>query len=544
MAKTPLYTALLRALARQPKLESARQWSAGSHRLSRRAWLSGVTALSGATLAGCGEKRSPAAPAPKSPSRGAPRVAIVGAGLAGLHAAHRLREAGIEAELFEAAARVGGRVFSDRRTFAPQHCELGGELIDTGHLTMHALREELDLRFLDYDRGPQELGLKIRFAGSTLGEPEILEAFAPVAAAIEKSLEQLKDPEGDISYRSPNGAQDLDKLSIDQWFSQQGISGWIRDFLSVAYTTEFGLESDESNALNLLWMISTELTKFKLYGDSDERFHTQEGNEAFVRGLVAKLDSSRIHARHALVALKETPAGAYRLSFDGQTREAVFDEVILALPFTLLRDVKLDVALPPVKRRAIDELGYGKNAKLMCGFEQRMWIAQRNNGETYSDLGYQSTWDTSRMQATDKGLLTNFTGGAHSDAMGQLSLEAATTEFLEQLDQVIPGAKAAHDGQRTRFLWNTQRWTRGSYASWKVGQYTTIAGAEGEPVRGLKCAGEHTSLDFQGYMEGAALSGARAALEVVRSRRLEGAIHAGSPPATKIWELARVELGG
>ncbi|MCA9644541.1 MAG: FAD-dependent oxidoreductase, partial [Myxococcales bacterium] len=300
----------------------------------------------------------------------------------------------------------------------------------------------------------------------------------------------------------------------------------------------------ESNALNLLWMISTELSKFKLYGDSDERFHTQDGNEAFVQGLGAKLDSARMHLRHALVAIKETPAGAYRLSFEGQTKEAVFDEVILALPFTLLRDVKLDLSLPPVKRRAIDELGYGRNAKLMCGFEQRLWIAQRSNGETFSDLGYQSTWDTSRMQPTDKGLLTNFTGGAHSDALGQLSLEAATSEFLEQLDRVLPGAKAGHDGRRTRFVWNTQRWTRGSYSSWKVGQYTTIAGAEGEPVRGLKFAGEHTSLDFQGYMEGAALSGARAALEVLRSRRLEAAIRPASQAAGKIWELARGELDG
>ncbi|MCB9584436.1 MAG: NAD(P)/FAD-dependent oxidoreductase [Polyangiaceae bacterium] len=543
MAKTPLYTALLRALARQPTLESARQWR-GARRLSRRALLSGVGAVGGAALTGCGEKRAPAAPASKTkPPRG-PRVAVVGAGLAGLHAARRLREAGVEAEVFEAAARVGGRVFSDRRTFAPQHCELGGELIDTGHLTMHALREELDLRFLDYDRGPKELGLKIHFAGSGLEEPEILQAFAPVAAAIDDSLKQLKDPEGDISYRSPNGAQGLDQLSIDQWFTQHGISGWMRDFLAVAYTTEFGLEPDESNALNLLWMISTELSKFKLYGDSDERFHTQDGNEAFVQGLGAKLDSARMHLRHALVAIKETPAGAYRLSFEGQTKEAVFDEVILALPFTLLRDVKLDLSLPPVKRRAIDELGYGRNAKLMCGFEQRLWIAQRSNGETFSDLGYQSTWDTSRMQPTDKGLLTNFTGGAHSDALGQLSLEAATSEFLEQLDRVLPGAKAGHDGRRTRFVWNTQRWTRGSYSSWKVGQYTTIAGAEGEPVRGLKFAGEHTSLDFQGYMEGAALSGARAALEVLRSRRLEAAIRPASQAAGKIWELARGELDG
>lgn len=548
MAKTPLYSALIRALARagatSRKRASVGQQTARQRRFSRRAWLGGVGALGSGAVVGCAE--APEARTPSRPERQSPRVAIVGAGLAGLHAAYRLREAGVGATLFEAAERVGGRVFSDMRTFGPQHCELGGELIDTGHLTMHALSEELGLRLLDYDKTPGDGALRVNFAGSTLGEPEILQAFAPVATAIRASLEQLKDPDADISYRNPNGAQALDRLSVRGWFQAHGMSGWIRDFLELAYTTEFGLDPDENNALNLLWMISTELTRFELYGDSDERFHAQDGNEAFVRGLRSRFDSSRINTRHALVALKETAAGAYRLTFDsqGKTREAVFDEVILALPFTLLREAKLDVDLPPVKRRAIDELGYGRNAKLMCGFQRRIWLAQGSSGETYSDLGYQSTWDTSRLQPSDAGLLTNYTGGAHSEAMGKLSLDAASVEFLRQLDQVLPGAAAAHDGKRARFVWSTQRWTRGSYASWKVGQYTTLAGAEAEPVRGVKFAGEHTSLDFQGYMEGAALSGARAALEVLRSLGRERSLRPGSPAASRIWELARGELDG
>jgi monoamine oxidase len=47
-----------------------------------------------------------------------------------------------------------------------------------------------------------------------------------------------------------------------------------------------------------------------------------------------------------------------------------------------------------------------------------------------------------------------------------------------------------------------------------VGQYTEIAGAEGERVGNLHFCGEHTSLDAQGFMEGAALTGAMVADEV------------------------------
>ena len=53
--------------------------------------------------------------------------------------------------------------------------------------------------------------------------------------------------------------------------------------------------------------------------------------------------------------------------------------MILALPFTLLRDVRLDIELPADKRNAIDKLAYGTNAKLMIGFDRRVW---RETGPT------------------------------------------------------------------------------------------------------------------------------------------------------------------
>ncbi len=42
------------------------------------------------------------------------KIAIIGAGLAGLTAAYRLHQAGIHADIFEAQNRVGGRVFSSK----------------------------------------------------------------------------------------------------------------------------------------------------------------------------------------------------------------------------------------------------------------------------------------------------------------------------------------------------------------------------------------------------------------------------------------------
>ncbi len=53
------------------------------------------------------------------PHNGTERVAIVGAGLAGLHAAYRLLQAGVRAQVYEASTRVGGRMFTARSLYAP-----------------------------------------------------------------------------------------------------------------------------------------------------------------------------------------------------------------------------------------------------------------------------------------------------------------------------------------------------------------------------------------------------------------------------------------
>ncbi|MCY7374085.1 MAG: FAD-dependent oxidoreductase, partial [Spirochaetaceae bacterium] len=63
--------------------------------------------------------------------------------------------------------------------------------------------------------------------------------------------------------------------------------------------------------------------------------------------------------------------------------------------------------------------------------------------------------------------------------------------------------------------WKAHPWTLGSYSYWKVGQYTAFSGVEGEPVGTCHFAGEHTSQDFQGYLNGAVETGYRAAGEIL-----------------------------
>ena len=76
------------------------------------------------------------------------RVLVVGAGLAGLTAAHRLQQGGADVTVFEARERVGGRVLS--HVFDDGAVgELGGEWIDSSQPSVRLLAEELRLGMLD-----------------------------------------------------------------------------------------------------------------------------------------------------------------------------------------------------------------------------------------------------------------------------------------------------------------------------------------------------------------------------------------------------------
>jgi monoamine oxidase len=449
-------------------------------------------------------------------------VAIVGGGMAGLHCAYRLKRLGVTAQVYEASGRVGGRMFTERTRFPNgQHCELGGELIDSGHLTMHELAQELEIELLDYNEDQPDLSRLVSFfEGRRLTDEEILQGFAPIAQRIDEALGTLEDPEEYITYSTPNGAQALDRLSLRAWMDTADISpaNFARRLIELAYVGEYGLEADVCNSLNLLTFISTDTTKLELFGESDERYHTKEGNELFPQRLAEKLDPGQLELEHRLVALEGLSDGRYLLTFSSPagTRDVKADHVVLALPFTVLRQVELNVELPEVKRKAIAELGYGTNSKLMVGFSSRPWrqAPHLSDGSTYSDVGYEQTWETSRLQPGTSGIITQFVGGQKGIAMGDGTPEQRAAAFLDGFDRVFPGVKAASNGIAVRMHWPGYPLVQGSYSAYKVGQFTTIAGAEIERVGNLHFCGEHTSLDAQGFMEGAALTGAMAADEI------------------------------
>ncbi len=216
-------------------------------------------------------------------------MAIVGGGIAGLTCAWRLTQAGVPVRIYEAQERIGGRMWSLTGAFPEgQVCELGGELIDSNHEKIRALAAELHLELDDLSLyEPRLLKDLYHFDGRQYSDAEVVEAFTPVAERIDAAWETVTGES--VSYREPNGGEAIDNQSIAEWLDGAECSGWFRKLLDVAYTTEYGLETGDQSAWNLLMMIDTEPDPFKIFGESDERFHVRGGNDLIPRRLAEKL---------------------------------------------------------------------------------------------------------------------------------------------------------------------------------------------------------------------------------------------------------------
>lgn len=486
--------------------------------LERRAFLKGLGgALSLAMVAavpGCDSDDDPTPPAPV----GRVPVAIVGAGLAGLHCGYRLQQAGVELAVYEASQRVGGRTFTDRESFAPQVVELGGEFIDSVHTTMITLAEELGIALDDREAalGVDTVADLWWIDGRAVPEETIVLQFSEVAPLMAELIARIEDEGDDELY------EQLDNTSLADWLDENvpvASFAELHAVLTSAYRGEYGLETDEQSVLNLLYLIgSDEPDPFRIFGESDERYHAHSGSQTFSDRLAAEL-GSRIHTERRLVRAEGEGGGPYTLVFetpDGtETVEA--EHVVFALPFSLLREVDLtELELSAEKRTIIDELGYGTNAKLIGGFERRVWRLDHDaSGSVVTDAPFQQCWDTSVGQPGDAGVLTNFLGGDAGVELDNREVEAEFTAFVSALEPAFPGVEAAYTaGSAVRMHWPSYPFSRGSYTCYRPGQWSFF-GLEGERIENLHFCGEHTSLDFQGYMEGGAESGARAAGEIL-----------------------------
>jgi monoamine oxidase len=466
-------------------------------------------------------------------------VVILGAGYAGLTAAYRCAKAGVPFVVYEAASRFGGRVHSEYNfNKEGMFCELGGELIDTGHSATIALAGELGLALDDFSTTDLALDkAAYEYQGVFYSEKDLIREVKPLAAAVVRDLKEIYgDAEkAAVGFQQPFKARRFDLMSLDQYLeSVTDLAKWAREMVRLAYVGEYGLEAGKQSALNLILLIGTDVDgKFDLFGESDEMKRIRGGNSrlsealAAAAGIEAGKDSARIKYRHTLTAWKKKGANQL-LTFatgGGRSVEVKAGQVICTIPFSRLREVHGIGALgfSPQKLKAIRALPYGTNSKLMLSFSSRPWRAvsgpkapvAATNGSLYSDR-FQSVWETSRLQEGKSGIITNYTGGE----MGRRLSKADADLVAGAMDRFYPGARAAFDKKSSLMNWAKSPFVKGSFSCPAPGNYTDFFGALHTPELGGHAlfAGEHCSVDYQAFMNGA-VETAEAAAAVVLSKR-------------------------
>jgi monoamine oxidase len=468
-----------------------------------------------------------------------PQIAIVGAGIAGLNAAVTLQDAGLSCSIYEASDRIGGRMHSDAITWADgMVSEWCGEFIDGDHETLHQLIKRFGLSTVDlgWARGDRAQSV-MYFCNRYYSAEELARDFQALAPLLQQQAQAVSFPTTyahytDMGYR-------LDHLSVFDWIEQYvegGHNGPLGHLLENACSGYFGLDTREQSSLNLLTLFgsrdssSGSTTSQPLQGSSK----IVGGNEQLPLAMARSLPEGCIHLRHQLVALERNRDDSLTLTFAtaGGSSEVRCERAILTLPFSALRRVDYRRAgFDPLKQAAIEQLGYGTISKLFLQFDQPYWYQdgpwpRAHNGFIITDLDIQTLWDASIGQKGPSGLLVDYTSGqrgaayapsaAYSTTLDSTNVQGYARNCLLQLERVFPGISAHYTGRAALSYSTGDPYLLGSYSCWRVGQCTHFGGYEGVRQGPVHFAGEHCSVKFQGFMEGAAREGVRAAQEIVQ----------------------------
>lgn len=487
---------------------------AGHRAVTRRSVLAGAVAVAATGALG----RPATAATPRRGATGAvqPRVAIIGAGLAGLTCAFRLHQKGIASIVYEAhSSRIGGRCWTARGFGAGQTGEHGGEFIDTVHYRIRSLAAELGLSLDDVikieDAHPR-WHKRIYLDGAVRRASEVYAHQNLLTSKAKADLARI----GDYRWNhAGTTARAFDEMTGRQWLDlalPDPEDRLLRLATDQFMSEEYGLDADRLSAISMV-------TAFAPGGlPSDERFHVHGGNDQIPHGMVDLLPSGTVVLDTALQAISRRSDASYELMFTNRAKPVIADVVVFCVPFTTLRLVDLDgLGLSIRKRRCIDELGMGTDAKVLIPIERHLAAYDHWDGEYYDE--HIDTWDSTLGQTGKPALLTVYAGGRFAERYPATDPHAAApanlvSTLLTSISRAVPGLADGYAGHAWLDRWVDDPWVQGSYAAFLPGQFTRYWGFVGRAEGRLHFGGEHTSMSAQGYLEGAVRSGERCAREV------------------------------
>ncbi|HTR85188.1 MAG TPA: FAD-dependent oxidoreductase [Reyranella sp.] len=515
MARTPLLDLLQRAVRQHARAEYEDRH--GRSGLKRRDVLRGGAGLAIASMV------------PVSGLAATARIAVVGAGLAGLTAARDLKKANLMADILEGDTRVGGRCYTGRGKFNEgQTVERGGEFIDDDHHQIKDLTADLRLTLDDVLAAtPANTRELYFFDGKPYNLAEATRDWAPKLYDIVQRQKADIVPRRKRNTPTPE-ARRLDAMTISQWveaYVTGGRRSRLGQLIETALAEENGADADQQSALSVISALGENARNdFKLYYNvSNQRWHVHGGNDQIVSFMADEL-KGRIETSTALVAIAQLPDRTVRLSLKrgGQIVDRIYDRVILALPFSVMRarvDYK-QAGFRPLKQKAIQTLPIGASTKFQMQFTRRIWNEDGCNGEIrVPSRVFQTSWEATRKQDGTSGILNFFSGGTRALNAGKIDNVDLAQEVLRDAAHVLPNLGQYWTGRMIKDAWRDNPWSLGGYSYYQPGYQTTVLGVEPLPEGNCFFAGEHTDTKSNAFLNSAVASGQRAAQEVIASLR-------------------------
>ena len=424
------------------------------------------------------------------------RVAVVGAGFAGLAAAHELLSAGYDVTVYEARNRVGGRVLSFGDFVAGKNVEGGAELIGSNHPTWVAYTKRFGLEFLDVTEDP-EAEAPIVLGGKKLTPQESNALWEEMAAALKGMNADAEKVDAQEPWKSPQATK-LDRRTTAAWIEAQQVSPLCKAALTAQLTADNGsMTAWQSYLGNLAQVKGGGLEK---YWTESEVYRCKGGNQQLAQKLAEALGAKRLCLGTPVLAVATDSKRASLTLAGGKRVEA--EEVILAVPPSVWKKIAFDPPLPALLAPQM-----GSNIKFLLALKSRFWKGQKLAPDSLQEGPVHMTWEATDNQPGEEGAsLVAFSGGPGAEICRQWKAEEREEKYLLELERVYADLRGSF--LKSRMMdWPGDPWTLAGYSFPAPGQVTTVGPLLREGLGHLHFAGEHACYAFVGYMEGALNSG-------------------------------------